>query len=445
MAMLSGFAIAILLLGRGAAAANQSLTDISPDLIEGTVIDIDGNPIHQARVTDGSALVITDQNGMFSIEPSILDPDGSLQISAPGYDDWSSPVARIENRMTVSLELRPIHALYLNPTITASDAQVDRLIDVINTTNANAVVIDIKEEWVWYDSQVAFFREAGTIRPIFEIASLLQKFHDNDIYTIARLVVFKDSTVASAHPDLAITDVTTGGPWRDVNGVAWVNPMREELWIPNVDLAVEAARHGFDEIQYDYVRFPTDGDLSTMDFGIEYTQQRREQAIEGFLALSRQSLLPTGAKQSADVFGFTMVVDDDLGIGQNFARLAGVVDYLSPMVYPSHYSFGQFGLPGHPNDFPFEMVDISLQGGVQRLGGNALQVRPWLQDFDYFGQSPYGAAEVRAQIEAANAHGVSGWMLWDPENRYRLDNLDPEFLGSRVHRPIGDRGRCPVV
>jgi hypothetical protein len=100
------------------------------------------------------------------------------------------------------------------------------------------------------------------------------------------------------------------------------------------------------------------------------------------------------------------------------------------MVYPSHYSDGQFGLPGHPNDFPYEIVDISLAGGVERLGGNALQIRPWLQDFDLYGMTPYGPDQVRAQIQAAEEHGTSGWMLWDPENRYRLDNLDPETPGE---------------
>ncbi|CAN5723080.1 putative glycoside hydrolase [soil metagenome] len=408
-ALFAGFAITLLTHGALTVSANQSVPHEIANSIEGTVTDLSGEPVYRARVTDGSELAITDANGMFSLQGSTSDLNQSLRIGAAGYDDWSAPVSELDGPIEVALSLRPIRALYLNPTVTTSEAQLDRLIDIVNTTNANAVVIDIKEEWVYYDSQVAFFRDAGTVRPAYDISSLLQEFRNNDIYTIARLVVFKDSTVASVYPHFAITDLNTGEPWRDINGVAWVNPMLQELWEPNVDLAVEAANHGFDEIQYDYVRFPTDGDLSTMDFGAEYSQQGREQAIEGFLALSRQRLLPTGAKQSADVFGFTMVVD-----------------YLSPMVYPSHYSVGQFGLPGHPNDFPYEMVDISLQGGVLRLGGHALQIRPWLQDFDYFGQTSYGAAQVRAQIEAANAHGVSGWMLWDPENRYRLENLDAE-------------------
>ncbi|MBA3276293.1 MAG: GTP-binding protein [Chloroflexia bacterium] len=406
--------------GPGEAASAQS------QLVEGVVTDEAGAPIEGARVTDGATLVTTDAQGMFSFERDELDPGAELQVSGAGHRDWSVPVEDAEPVMEVSLERQSIRALYLNPTVTTSAAQIDNLIDVINTTNANAVVIDVKEEWIWYDTEVAFFQNAGTVRPTYDIAELLHTFRKHDIYTIARLVVFKDSTVAEVHPNLAVRDVTTGGPWRDLNGVAWVNPMLEELWEPNIDLAVEAATFGFDEIQYDYVRFPTDGDLSTMDFGAAFTQVSRENAIEGFLARSRERLLPTGAKQSADVFGFTMVVSDDLGIGQNFSQLAEHVDYLSPMVYPSHYSDGQFGLPGHPNDFPYEIVEISLRSGVDLLGGDALQIRPWLQDFDLYGMTPYTAQDVRAQIRAANELGTSGWMLWDPENRYRRENLDPD-------------------
>ncbi len=425
-ALLLGLAFAAWLTGAVVPGAEPASAVAQSGLVEGVVRDEAGEPVIGARITDGAALAITDDQGMFRFDRPDLDADAQFRVSSPGFSDWTGEVDNLPAVAQVELERQPIRALYLNPTVTTSPAQIKNLIDVINTTNANAVVIDIKEEWVWYDSDVTFFREAGTVRPAYDIDTLLQQFADNDIYTIARHVLFKDSTVAEVYPDLAVRDVTTGGPWRDINDVAWVNPFIEELWEPNIDLAVEAAKAGFDEIQYDYVRFPTDGDLSTMDFGVEFTQARRENAIEGFLALSRERLLPTGARQSADVFGFTMVVDDDLGIGQNFAQLAEHVDYLSPMVYPSHYSDDQFGLPGSPNDYPYEIVEISLQGGIERLGGEASQIRPWLQDFSFYGMPTYTTQMVRAQIQAADDLGTSGWMLWDPENRYRLANLDPE-------------------
>lgn len=214
IAIVASFAIVAALHGQQGVSANQSVPAIQAGTIEGTVIDSSGSPIQGARITDGSVLAITGADGVFSLERATLDPDEDLRIGAPGYADWSAPVPQLGAQIAVSLDLRPIQALYLNPTVTTSDAQVDNLIQIINTTNANAVVIDIKEEWVWYDSQVAFFRDAGTVQPAFDIASLLWEFHDNDIYTIARLVVFKDSTVATAYPHLAITDINTGGPRR---------------------------------------------------------------------------------------------------------------------------------------------------------------------------------------------------------------------------------------
>jgi hypothetical protein len=308
--------------------------------------------------------------------------------------------------------------------------QYDAIIALINSTNANAVVLDIKEEFVWYDTGVQFFHDAGTVDPRYNLKEILAKFRENNIYTIARLVVFKDSIVASVHPELSIRHTVTGKPWRDQNGVAWVNPLQRELWEPNIDLAVEAAKAGFDEIQYDYIRFPTDGDLTTMDFGAELTMDVRQTTIEEFLALSRERLLATGAKQAADLFGFTMVIDDDLGIGQNFARVAEHLDYLCPMVYPSHYANYQFGLPGHPNEYPYEVIDISLEGGVERVMGNSRHIRPWLQDFTYPGMAPYGTAEVRAQIQACDDHRTSGWMLWDPGQIFSADNLDRDEVSS---------------
>lgn len=394
--------------------------------IEGIVSSEAGSPIQGALITDGRAVAFSDAEGVFDLEGLSTEASAELRVSAPGYLERTIRGSEVASRMNVVLPERHVRALYMNPVVMTNLDQVDVLIDVINTTNANAVVIDIKEEWIWYDTDVAFFRDAGTVRPAYDLAEVLRRFQASNIYTIARLVVFKDSTVAEVRPDLAITNITTGRPWRDQNGVAWVNPMLRELWTPNIDLAVEAGKAGFDEIQYDYIRFPTDGDLSTAGYGQPLTQESREGAIEGFLAESRRRLLPLGVRQSADVFGFTMLVNDDLGIGQNFANLAAYVDYLSPMTYPSHYSEGQFGLPGHPNDFPYEVVDISLGAGVALLDGNGLAIRPWLQDFDLVGMSSYGPAEVRAQIQAANDNGTSGWMLWDPANRFRAEIFDPE-------------------
>lgn len=408
--------------------------------IRGRVVTSDGDPLVGARISDGQALAISAGDGSFDFAEGQLQAGQPLRFSASGYRDRIVELRAGEDEITVGLEPRILRGLYINPSVITTLDQYDAIIKVINTTNANSVVLDIKEEYVWYDTGVEFFHEAGIVRPRYDLAEILAKFKASNIYTIARQVVFKDSIVASVHPELAIRHVATGQPWRDQNGVAWVNPLRRELWEPNIALAVEAATAGFDEIQYDYIRFPTDGDLTTMDFGIDLTMETRQSTIEDYLAQSRQHLLPTGAKQAADLFGFTMVIDDDLGIGQNFARLAEHLDYMCPMVYPSHYAEYQFGLPGHPNEFPYETVSISLDGGVDRVRGNSLKIRPWLQDFTYPGMNPYGPTEVRAQIQACIEHDTSGWMLWDMRQVFNPANLDAEDPGDVPNRENVDDG-----
>jgi len=402
----------------------EATSDPSSFTIEGIVADAAGEPLQGARVTDGETVAITGGDGLFAID---VESSGShLQVTASGFHDWVHPLTDNERRMQVVLEQQQVKALYLNPNMSGSEQDIQRFIDIINSTEANAVVIDIKEEIIYFDSQVQLFVDAGTVRPIMDLAAVIQRFKEHDIYTIARLVVFKDGLVAQANPDMAVLNNVTGDLWRDDNGVAWVNPMVHRLWQANAELAVEAAGYGFDEIQYDYVRFPTDGDFSTQEFGLENTQENRQNAIEGFLQLARERLLPTGVKQSADVFGYSLVVDDDLGIGQNFARLGQYVDYLSPMIYPSHWPDGSLAVDGHPNDFPYETIAISMRQAGLKLDGDMLRVRPWLQDFSFFDLMPYGDEEVHAQIRAVEESGASGWMLWDPNNNYHPGALAPD-------------------
>jgi hypothetical protein len=337
--------------------------------------------------------------------------------------------------MDLQLEIQMIRGLYFNPNISNTQEDIDRFIHMANTTEVNAVVIDIKEELVFYDTKVPLFNETGVVTPILDLPNLLQQFHDNDIYTIARLVVFKDSAVAEKHPELAVIDTQTGGLWRDMNGIAWVNPMDHTLWDANIDLAYEAATLGFDEIQYDYIRFPTDGDLSRVSYGLENSQENREAAIEKFLQRSYERLIPTGVRLSADIFGYTVMVEDDLGIGQNLDQLASHVDYLSPMIYPSHWPNGSMALNGHPNDFPYETVEISMSLAMDQLGGHGLKLRPWLQDFNMPGMREYGDAEVRAQIDAVNDLGLSGWLIWDPNNWYHEGAFAPQVEDGPVTLP----------
>jgi hypothetical protein len=314
-------------------------------------------------------------------------------------------------------------AVYLNPTMD-DGYDLDRLLGLIERTELNALVIDVKEEGVYVETGVDLFREAGTVVPYYDVATVLDALHTHDVYAIARLVVFKDTPLAEARPDLAVADVATGRPWRDMNGVSWVNPFREEVWSANIDLAVELVGLGFDEIQFDYVRFPTDGDLEAMDFGREMTEAVRVETIAGFLGEARANVAAGGANVGADVFGFTLILDD-IGIGQNVGRIAEVVDYVCPMVYPSHFPNGSIAVAGHPNDFPYETIESSLGAGEEKVAGLRGKLRPWLQDFSLPGLSDYGPAEVRAQIDAAEANGAAGWMIWNAASAYHEDAFVP--------------------
>ncbi|MGH2531206.1 MAG: putative glycoside hydrolase [Thermomicrobiales bacterium] len=306
----------------------------------------------------------------------------------------------------------------MNPYATHDWNGFIRLVNLIERTELNALVIDIKEEAVYFRTRVDFFRDANVVTPLYDLTEMLDALKQRGIYAIARQVIFKDSRVAEARPDLAVKHKRTGGPWRDYGGVAWVNAFEPELWEANAALAVDAVRLGFDEIQYDYIRFPSDGDLSTMDFGRPYTEQSRADAIVEFLKLSRRRILDAGGKLAADVFGYTLMVDNDLGIGQNVERIARTVDVVCPMVYPSHWPTGSLPVNGHPNNYPYETIAITMARAQEKLGRHAHKVRPWLQHFSLPGMRAYGAAEVRAQIDAAHETNVEGWMIWDPSNQY---------------------------
>ena len=266
--------------------------------------------------------------------------------------------------------------------------------------------------------------------PLYDPVAVVDRLHDEEIYAIARLVVFQDPLVAEHYPEYAVRDENTSDSWRDPNGVAWVNAFHEPLWDANIDLALEAIGMGFDEIQYDYVRFPSDGGLTVADFGPDYSQGAREGAITGFVERSAEAIGPTGAKLALDLFGIIGLFDDDQGIGQRPAKLAPPVDYVCFMIYPSH--FGDDGIirstPGHPNDYPGETITESLERAAEIAPGSVDKFWPWLQDFTQSldGFTEYGPAEVREQIDAVEAFRGNGWMLWNPNNEPSIAALRPE-------------------
>jgi hypothetical protein len=276
---------------------------------------------------------------------------------------------------------------------------------------------------------VPFFRDIdGMVTPIFDPQELLAELDDHGIYSIARMVVFKDPVVAAGRPDLAVRDEVTGGPWLDMNGTPWVNAFNQELWAANADLGVELGQLGFDEVQYDYIRFPSDGDLRTADFGNDYSEENRRAAITGAVALASERVRAAGAAFSIDLFPIIALLGDDQGIGQTLQDLSPLADYVSLMIYPSHYEEGNIPVDGHPNDFPAETVTYTLERSQHWVPGTMKKMRPWLQDFTYplEGYSEYGPVEVRDQIAAAEAQGVSGWLLWNAAGEFEVSALTPE-------------------
>lgn len=401
--------------------------------VGGYVRDSSGQPIANAWITDGQAYEFTDARGMFVFDSGKVVPGTSLIASSSGYEQQLVVAPNDGDAVEIVMSDASVRGIYFNPLISNTPESVANYIEIAKNTEVNAVVIDVKEHYVYFDTDSSIFQGADMVLPILDLPWLLDQFHDNGIYVIARLVVFKDSPVAEKYPQYAVTDSLTGNLWYDQSGSAWVNPLNRDMWDANIDLAEEVIELGFDEVQYDYIRFPTDGNMARAWFGTGYTPENREAAIEEFLAESRSRIIPLGGRQSADVFGYTTVIDHDLGIGQNFDEVAETVDYISPMIYPSHWPAGSlYGVPGHPNDYPYLTVQISMTAAKKQLGGNARQLRPWLQDFGVYGQRTYGVNDVRAQIQALNDLGINSWLIWSPSNWYHVDAFKRDLFPDMV-------------
>jgi hypothetical protein len=295
------------------------------------------------------------------------------------------------------------------------------LIGLIDRTELNTAVIDIKDErgeisWIPRLPQ-ANIAAAG--RPkILDPAATVRRLHRHHIYVIGRIVTFQDPILATVRPDLAIQD-THGGIWHNSKGLAWLDPYSTEAQDYDIALAVDAISYGFDEIQFDYVRFPTDGDTTRMWFRHK-DERLPAQVIADFLARARAQIVPRGAYISTDLFGSTTLVSDDLSIGQKLEMIAPEVDYVSLMLYPSHFNKPQYGIDD-PERQPYQIVRDALRDAKRRVAGTGAVLRPWLQDFSL--RVPYTPTEVRLQIKAAEDEGVDQWLLWNATNRYSEDAL----------------------
>jgi hypothetical protein len=391
-----------------------------------------GQPIPEAvAVLDGKPLSAS-APGVFTL----VEAKGRLGVRAAGYNRVEQVLADPEPAVEIRLEPFAPKALYLSFYGVGSKALRDPALKMIEDTELNALVIDVKGDrgMIPYRSSVPLATEVGAQRIITvrDPGALIASFKERGIYTIARIVVFKDDLLASARPELAVR--TTGGEmWRDRERLAWVDPFRKEVWAYNIQIAEEAARLGFDEIQFDYVRFP---DSHNPRFSQASTEENRVNAIAGFLREARARLQPYNVFLAADIFGYVCWNLNDTDIGQKLDPIAGAVDYLCPMLYPSGF---QFGIPGYRNpvQHPHEIVYLSLKKAQERTKISTVRFRPWLQAFkDYaFDKRQFNGKEVADQIRASNSFGSHGWMLWNPLNVYSAEGLKKEIRTASVDQP----------
>lgn len=334
---------------------------------------------------------------------------GAAPVAAP------KPAAPTQSKRELLLKTE-FRAIYIT-SWTAGIKRFATLLDMVTRSHLNAMVIDIKDSTgkVGYDSKVPLVAQTGAYeKRIRDLDAVLRQCREKKVYTIARIAVFQDPNLAKARPDLA---VGAGGKtvWKDRKGLAWVDPASKEVWDYNLAIAKEAAAKGFDEVQFDYVRFPTDGKLKTMSYPVYKRDVPKHEIIRRFFQYVDQQMKPVDVLTSADIFGLTTMVDDDMNIGQRIEDVADYVDFVCPMIYPSHYPKGHLGLK-NPAEHPYRIIyDASLRG-MKRLEGKRAKMRPWLQDFKL--GAAYDKKMIMDQIQAARDAGVSGFAMWNARNVY---------------------------
>ncbi len=394
-----------------------------PAVITGSVTNQAGEPVNGATVAIGDVWTEVDNDGSYRLED--IPESGELSFKAPGYHALSRELDD-QLQQDASLEDKHIRAIYLTPGAVGDEARFQELLDLVENTELNALVIDIKDSsgFVFYDADVELAHEIDAVRPAYDVEHVLDEVKDRGIYAIARQVIFEDPILAEARNDLAIMD-SEGGLWRTWNGIAWTSAYEEEVWDYNIELMMEAVELGFDEIQLDYMRFPSDGPLNRAEYNVDqHDSETRVDAITGYLAKSHEAIMPTKAYLGGDIFGMALWELGDGGIGQQLERITPHLDYIKPMIYPSHFYPGSMGFD-IPNDHPYEVIYLSLQNAAERIPNDVAKLRPWLQDFSFGEGREYGPDEVREQIDAANDFGATGWMLWSAAAVYQRDALEP--------------------
>lgn len=371
--------------------------------------------------------------------------DGVKDI-LPTQDDLPPVNADIEPQKPLANPPENIKAAYATNWSAGSEKKLSYLINLMNETELNALVIDIKDYsgYVGYNTDLELPKQYKAVElRIPKFNKLIKRLHDEGIYVIGRVAVFQDQRLALVRPDLALMSSSTQSIWRDNKGLAWMDPAARDVWDYNIAIAKEILDRGIDEVNFDYIRFASDGKLSDIKHPIWDEKTLKTRIIRDFFKYLREQL--PNAQLSADLFGLVTVNTDGLGIGQHLEYALPYFDAISPMVYPSHYFKGFIGYD-NPAAYPYEVIKYSLDTAVNRIKNyeagirqeigtstpmpRIAKLRPWLQDFDL--GANYDAAKVLAEIQATYNAGSNtpemfdGWMLWNPSNVYTKEALQAE-------------------
>ena len=364
-------------------------TTFPPVTVSGSILDAGGRPVVGVEVSFGEDVAYSGTDGRFSV--STVDP-GPLSVSKPGWQTEEVALDSGSEWVDLVMNQQKVRGLRVGAGAAGDDAHFQRLLDLAEGSAVNALVFDTKQEGgkVLYDTAVVEAHQIGAVDVWYDPVIRLAQAKQGGLYTITRIVVFEDSIWARAHPDEKLA-----GPW-----VRPTSPGAREY---NIDLAVEACAFGFDEIQFDYVRFPA-GRTAQVSGQLDIPQAERVEAIAGFLGEARSALAPMGCAISADVFAIVVSVGNDQGLGQRPEEMTPHLDALSPMIYPSHYSPGWLGYPD-PNEHPYAVTANAIDAALPRVADGTV-LRPWLQAFWWTD------AQVMASIQAAEDRDI-GWILWN--------------------------------
>jgi hypothetical protein len=346
----------------------------------------------------------------------------------------STETARVAVSTSAIRELvlseKPVRGIHLTCWGAGSPKLRRELIKKISGSVINAVVIALKETdgKVYIPGVEKAEKWKSHENAIPDPESMIKDFKGAGLYTVARIVVFKDKIVPKVRKDLAVR-TPSGDLWRSRNGATWMDPYNREVWDYNLDIAERAAQLGFDEIQFDYIRYPSEGNTALCRYSKPHNRQTATHNLKDFLVYARKRLAPYKVKISADVFGLTTTVKDDMGIGQDISTLASGADYVYPMMYPSHYYPGEYNLKS-PNKEPYKVINRGLKDAMGKLGADYARIRPYLQDFSL--GYKYGPAEVRAQLVATRLNLLESWVLWNAGNKYTWAALTPQAYRAFV-------------